>query len=81
VLNQGTANNFRGMVCAFLTSTEYQRRFSPVVTHNNSDCAGATAAQIVLGDLVGPELLTGSPALFFSRIDRWNFADRPEKKP
>ena len=26
------------MVCAFITSTEYQLRFSPVVTHHNSDC-------------------------------------------
>jgi len=26
------------MVCAFITSGEYQRRFSPVVTHSNSDC-------------------------------------------
>jgi hypothetical protein len=26
------------MVCAFTTSTEYQRRFSSVVTHSNADC-------------------------------------------
>jgi hypothetical protein len=32
--------NFLGMVCAFITSTEYQHRFSSVVTHNNSECAG-----------------------------------------
>lgn len=31
-------NNFRGMVCSFLTSTEYQQRFSPVVTTSNVDC-------------------------------------------
>ena len=30
--------NFRGMVCSFLTSAEYQRRFSSVVTHNNGEC-------------------------------------------
>jgi glucose/arabinose dehydrogenase len=26
------------MVCAFITSTEYQRRFSPITTHSNADC-------------------------------------------
>jgi hypothetical protein len=26
------------MVCSFITSTEYQLRFSPVVTHGNTDC-------------------------------------------
>ncbi len=26
------------MVCAFLTSPEYQQRFSPAVTHSNSEC-------------------------------------------
>ncbi|MCU1267228.1 MAG: hypothetical protein JWM21_3546 [Acidobacteria bacterium] len=31
-------NNFRGMVCSFLTSAEYQLRFSPVVTTSNVDC-------------------------------------------
>jgi hypothetical protein len=31
-------NNFRGMVCSFLTSAEYQQRFSPVVTTSNVDC-------------------------------------------
>lgn len=30
--------NFRGMVCSFLTSTEYQRRFASVVTHSNGEC-------------------------------------------
>ena len=34
VLNNREPNNYRGMVCAFITSTEYQRRFSSVVTHN-----------------------------------------------
>jgi len=32
--------NFLGMVCAFITSSEYQQRFSSVVTHSNSECAG-----------------------------------------
>ena len=27
------------MVCSFITSDEYQQRFSPVVTHHNSECA------------------------------------------
>ena len=26
------------MVCSFITSAEYQNRFSPVVTHSNSEC-------------------------------------------
>jgi len=38
VLNGRQAGNYRGMVCAFLTSTEYQRRFSTVITHSNSEC-------------------------------------------
>jgi Lamin Tail Domain/Domain of unknown function (DUF4214) len=36
VLNRGADS--RGMVCAFLTSTEYQRRFSTVVTRSNAEC-------------------------------------------
>lgn len=31
-------NNFRGMVCSFLTSSEYQLRFSPIATTSNVDC-------------------------------------------
>jgi Lamin Tail Domain/Carboxypeptidase regulatory-like domain/Putative Ig domain/Domain of unknown function (DUF4214) len=31
--------NYSGMVCAFITSIEYQQRFSPVVTHSNAECA------------------------------------------
>jgi hypothetical protein len=38
VLNNGDPNNYRGMVCSFVTSAEYQRRFSPVVTRNNTEC-------------------------------------------
>jgi hypothetical protein len=26
------------MVCSFITSTEYQQRFSSVVTHSNAEC-------------------------------------------
>jgi hypothetical protein len=38
ILNR--TGNFRGMVCAFITSAEYQDRFSPVRTRNDSICAG-----------------------------------------
>jgi photosystem II stability/assembly factor-like uncharacterized protein len=38
VLNNGAAGNYRGMVCAFLTSSEYQLRFSTVVTRSNAEC-------------------------------------------
>jgi hypothetical protein len=32
-------NNFRGMVCSFLTSTEYQQRFGIGITRSNQDCS------------------------------------------
>lgn len=38
VLNNRDPNNFIGMVCSFITSSEYQQRFSPNDTHNNADC-------------------------------------------
>jgi hypothetical protein len=38
VLNNRERGNYRGMVCAFLTSAEYQRRFAPFVTRSNSEC-------------------------------------------
>jgi endonuclease G len=38
VLSNREPGNYRGMVCAFITSAEYQQRFSPVVTHNNTEC-------------------------------------------
>ena len=38
VLNNREANNYRSMVCAFLTSTEYQLRFAPVVSRTNAAC-------------------------------------------
>lgn len=31
-------DNYRGMVCAFITSAEYQDRFGPVRSHSNSEC-------------------------------------------
>ncbi|HMF58369.1 MAG TPA: DUF4214 domain-containing protein [Pyrinomonadaceae bacterium] len=39
VLNNRVPGNFRSMVCAFLSSSEYQRRFSSVVTRSNSECS------------------------------------------
>jgi hypothetical protein len=39
-LINGQPQNIRGMVCAFLTSNEYQERYSSVSTRNNSLCAG-----------------------------------------
>jgi hypothetical protein len=38
VLNYGDRGNYRGTVCAFITSTEYQKRFSTVVSHGNGEC-------------------------------------------
>src|SRR5207253_3386756 len=38
VLNNREPGNFLGMVCAFITSTEYQRRFGAVVTRSNAEC-------------------------------------------
>jgi hypothetical protein len=38
ILNNREPNNYRGMVCAFVTSAEYQQRFSTAVTRGNSEC-------------------------------------------
>ncbi|MGI8657072.1 MAG: DUF4214 domain-containing protein [Pyrinomonadaceae bacterium] len=38
VLNNRVANNYRGMVCAFITSAEYQLRFSSVVARTDQVC-------------------------------------------
>jgi hypothetical protein len=38
VLDQVAPNNYRSMVCAFLTSVEYQRRFGTVITRSNAEC-------------------------------------------
>jgi hypothetical protein len=40
VLNNREPNNYRGMVCSFITSAEYQLRFSSIVTRSNAECAG-----------------------------------------
>jgi hypothetical protein len=38
VLNNREQGNFKGMVCAFLTSKEFQERFSPVAPRNDQEC-------------------------------------------
>jgi hypothetical protein len=38
VLNSRVPGNYQAMVCAFITSKEYQERFSSVVTHTNQEC-------------------------------------------
>ena len=40
VLNNREPNNFLGMVCSFITSAEYQLRFSSVITQSNAVCSG-----------------------------------------
>ncbi|MGI8654779.1 MAG: Calx-beta domain-containing protein [Pyrinomonadaceae bacterium] len=39
VLNNKVPGNFRSMVCAFITSAEYQDRFSSIRTRNDQQCA------------------------------------------
>jgi len=39
ILNNREPNNYRSMVCGFITSAEYQQRFGTVVTRTNADCA------------------------------------------
>ena len=39
VVNGRATNNYRAMVCAFITSREYQERFGNTLFHNNQDCA------------------------------------------
>jgi hypothetical protein len=38
VLNNSTPRNYRGMVCSFVTATEYQLRFGTVPSHSNAEC-------------------------------------------
>jgi subtilisin family serine protease len=38
VLNNREPNNYRGMVCSFLTSAEYQYRFGAMATRTNAEC-------------------------------------------
>lgn len=39
VLNNKALGNYRSMVCAFITSAEYQQRFSSIITRTDADCA------------------------------------------
>lgn len=39
VVNNRAPNNYPAMICAFLTSAEYQLRFAPVVSRTNAECA------------------------------------------
>lgn len=39
VLNSREPGNYRGMVCSFITSAEYQSRFGFIVSHTNAECA------------------------------------------
>jgi hypothetical protein len=38
VLNNRVPNNYHSMVCAFITSAEYQRRFGDTAGRSNADC-------------------------------------------
>jgi hypothetical protein len=38
ILNNREPNNYRSMVCAFLTSGEMQDRFSTLRTRSNAEC-------------------------------------------
>ncbi|HEV7857967.1 MAG TPA: DUF4214 domain-containing protein, partial [Pyrinomonadaceae bacterium] len=38
VLDNKEPGNYRGMVCSFITSTEYQSRFASVISHSNREC-------------------------------------------
>jgi hypothetical protein len=39
ILNNREPNNYRSMVCGFITSAEYQQRFGTAITRTNADCA------------------------------------------
>lgn len=39
VLDHGDPGNYRGMVCGFINSAEYQRRFSIVVSRSDAECS------------------------------------------
>lgn len=39
ILNNQAANNYRAMVCAFITSGEYQQRFGTTISRSNNDCS------------------------------------------
>jgi len=39
VVNNRAPNNYQGMVCSFITLSEYQLRFGATTTRSNADCA------------------------------------------
>jgi hypothetical protein len=39
VLNNGDQGNYRGMVCPFITASEYQHRFGAMITDANGECS------------------------------------------
>ncbi|HEV7857581.1 MAG TPA: DUF4214 domain-containing protein [Pyrinomonadaceae bacterium] len=39
VMNNQEPGNYRGMVCSFITSKEYQERFSSYAAHSNRECS------------------------------------------
>jgi hypothetical protein len=39
IVNNREPNNYRGMICGFITSIEYQLRFGSVATRSNADCS------------------------------------------
>src|SRR4030095_10035648 len=39
IVNNRATNNYRAMVCAFITSAEYQERFGSQIFYTNQDCA------------------------------------------
>ncbi len=39
IVNNASVANYYSMVCAFLTSREYQERFSSIVPRSDSECA------------------------------------------
>jgi hypothetical protein len=40
IVDNPDVSNYRSMVCAFLTSAEYQKRFGSLVTRTDADCSG-----------------------------------------
>jgi hypothetical protein len=65
VLNNREPNNYRGMVCSFITSAEYQKRFSSVVLHSDAECATVAGwvrkTTTVAGNFRKPKFRLSSP--------------------
>jgi metallopeptidase family M12-like protein/pre-peptidase/uncharacterized protein DUF4214 len=40
IVNNPSVANYHSMVCAFITSQEYQQRFGSLITRNDTECAG-----------------------------------------